>query len=491
MSRFRGESLLFGLVAALASFLRHLPRLDRPFGLDLEGVMGGRFQAAFCKAWDLGGFFALDGRPLLAPLPTMPMTGELYANHPPLYHWASFLFYRSFGRDEFALRLLPALCCAVLAFLVLQWLRSIGGRTGALVALALVLVAPMVDVYGAMANYESPLILLSFAAYRLLPAGRIGPGRGLAVAGLMFLAVGQDWPALFILPAILASRLAERRPFLRPMLWLGAGAAAALLAYGLLLVSWKGGFTPTGKALDLALHSGRQALDWDLLALLKAQLRHLRRGYGILMIATLLVALLAAWGPWAGSRRVRYRMGLAWCLAALVYVFAFPARALDHEFCWFYPLPGLLLLVATLADDLVARLRRPRAILAAGLVLVASFVASGLEAARSRPLKEMPPEFLELAAEANELTGRRALVLTPRIYAAAWFYFQAWIIENVNEPADIERGIEAFVAGKLDVDRIVVEIPPALGPAWATGLVARHGGRLVEPQGIPIWILER
>jgi len=211
------------------------------------------------------------------------------------------------GTEIWVYRLLPALCGALLALLVLAAGRALG-RGAAAAAALLSALSPALVYYSRFFIQEMLLatfsfgLLLAAARYAARPSGRWALAAGLCL-GLMQ-ATKETWglaAAAVLLAALLAapsSALAGLRHggWRHLLLALGAAAAVSVLLYSSFLTYWRG---PLDSVLTYATYLGRGTVDsadhrhpfgWYLSLLV------CRQPFGRFCWGEELIALLAVWG---------------------------------------------------------------------------------------------------------------------------------------------------------------------------------------------------
>lgn len=223
---------------------------------------------------------------------------------PPLPFYLQALFYPIFGPVEFAARL-PAFAASILLIpLTAQLARRVtGDRTAALVAAAVVALAPLAVQFSATA-FTDPLLAfwLVAALYAAAGMGRPGP----ATAGLLFgLGLATKYQAVLFVPLLVGLAWSagwRRREWLRAAVGFGAVLAALLLwsrarpaAGGLVSLQWAniGGLRP--------------ARSWELWPRLAATARLWRTALG----GGLLAAVAVTFAGFVIARRRRIRLTAA------------------------------------------------------------------------------------------------------------------------------------------------------------------------------------
>jgi len=286
--------------------------------LRLRGLFANTFHAdeALFASW--ARLIAVWRDPLLLTQPV---------DKPPLLFYSQALFYPLFGPVEWAARLPALLASLLLIPLTAQLARRLsGGRAAALVAAAVVAVAPLAVQFGATA-FSDPLLTLWLTAALALVLARPGRARPGAVGLCLGLALATKYQAALFLPPLVG--LAWLRGW-RGREWArGLAGLAAVLA----VVALWAGARADGAGLVARQWANvgglRLAWSWELGPRLAEQGRLWGLGLGGPLLA-LSGAVLAAV---ALSRRARKGLGAADGLLALFVL----AYALLH---WLWAVPA-------------------------------------------------------------------------------------------------------------------------------------------------------
>ena len=230
--------LLVVLLAIALSW--QVARIDRPFRGNLEGLQTG-VPLEGARSFARYGFAASRGAAVVnAGRIDRASNRVLYANHPTgvLVVVAGAL--QLFGDNEWASRLVPALCalgCMIL-LAILAWPAL--GPTAALVAAGAFAFAPISLVFADQVEYiGSPLLLCALAtiACWLRWRATAAPAWLAATVGCFILAALCDWPAFYLAPLLALHTLIAQR--LNRRAWIEATMIGLLsTALFVLLVLW-------------------------------------------------------------------------------------------------------------------------------------------------------------------------------------------------------------------------------------------------------------
>lgn len=444
----------FIALAFLLSLLSHLPLATAPFGQGIADVNSGRYQGGIQRAYEKLGFWELGGAPYVSPLPSKTVRGRVYLNHPPLLNWVNRLSVVLIGYTELGLRAYPILCSAILAA-ILAWFAGVhGGAFAALAAAVLYAALPMTTIYGSSSDWEGPTLLFSVLALLFLASESLGR----RLFGLLWLALAvlHDWVGGFTLLGLMLHLYGSgRRQYWGILL---AGGVTCALSVGFCLVlgtAWAGGFRP---ALDLIFASASMAAEgsvsFTIGSLLSAQVDHTMAQFGWMAMLLVTASL-----PWALSRR-RYGgdpmagMILCWTAVAVLYVCAFPGRAINHEVWWYSFTPAVVMAVVSITSACWRSGLRIGAAAALAAVTMAT-VAPSLSfydgiTSRSKDFAEM----------LNEQFDERTIVVAPFAGGPYYFYLDAWLIDVTSNPGTMRQLASEFRSGNLDADRLVFLTDP-------------------------------
>ena len=146
-------------------------------------------------------------------------------------------------------------CSLVLLIALYAWTRSLHGRVGGLLALALAAFDPNLLAHGALATVDVPATLFFFLAVGLMALALVRPERRIIIgAGLAFgAALATKFSGLLLLPVgaglVVARLLEEDRHARRALLRRLARGAGAVLLVALVVVNVSYAFSGTGRLL--------------------------------------------------------------------------------------------------------------------------------------------------------------------------------------------------------------------------------------------------
>ncbi len=316
--------------------------MDHPFDSGYAGVIGGRFQAAIQQTWEREGLIAHQFRPIVRPLPTVPISGATYSNHPTLFHYIVRFFVYHFGLSEFILRIYPALGAAFSMALLAFLGARLWGSLGAGVIVALQLAAPGLLYYGVAVNYESTVTALMLGA---LIVSEIGSKRLAGMGGflLSFLASSHDWAGGLVVVGLLGRMLYKKHMQWAILLKSGAGIALSLVLHFVLVVYWEGGVE--GAVASLKAASGSADLSQMVISrwqFLKNQFRFFGTMWGWCGLFLVFLPFLPKRWLFPGIEKVRVQVA-TWLPIQVVWVLLFTGRSYDHEFWSYCAHPGVML----------------------------------------------------------------------------------------------------------------------------------------------------
>ncbi|HKE02320.1 MAG TPA: glycosyltransferase family 39 protein [Planctomycetota bacterium] len=457
----RRESLAWAAAAAAASLARHVPFAAGVFEGDLAGQVNALYEGLIQKNWLRAGFLELGGRPMRLAIPTVPVTGEVYAHHPPLVHWATWPLVATFGLREWAIRA-PAIAMAAATGALLAVLaRRHLGRAGAIAAIAVFATLPLELTYGAMTNYEAPVMLLGLAGLLVLPSARDGNGWRPAAA-IVLLATAFDWGGMFLVPAYLAhERVATGRwPRLTAATTLAAGAATGAATYVAVLLAWTPSFGQVfGALVDVADYATLQAPTpiGDRVARIAAWLPPM---FGWPGLAATIVGIVAA-AKGLVPRSIAAAIA-CWSLVAVVNLAIFSGHAALHDYWWLYFAPVAVLAPAALVartSGVGAGSPAPTPDVLLATAIVAAVAVGGVHESVRRHISV---DRAALAADAEALRSSgdgqelRLFALAGPYPDVALFYDPSWVLP-VPEPAGPAAAFaRSLLEGKLSVRAVSV-----------------------------------
>lgn len=486
--------LAWSAIALLLSLARHAPLAGRVFDRGIADSNGSRFAAAVQRGYAHHGFWALRGEPLLTPLPGRAHEdrGEPYYNHPPLFHWLERAAVCLFGRGEAGLRVLPILCTALVAAL-LAWLAGRNaGAPGAAAAALLFASLPMATIMGCSPDFESPTLLACLIAVLLTKkiasqSGGIRRRHLVTLGSVWTVCAMLEWPAAFVaLGAVLGLGLHTRaRLPLGAAVLLGTGIGFAIdLA---LVVWWSGSFAEAMQRLTFAYDTTARVS--GPLAALAAQPTFFVTMHGWPVGLAAGIAL-----TWTCLRALRRRVGSSalaeqmrcWGVAYLLYVLAFPDRAISHESWSYYFLPAATLAIAIPGGRLWQRGRR----WTASLILLACCIAGWTESRAYFATQAALPREAAAWLHGHGYGGETLLISAAHLHRE-YHYLEPWTVDRRSAPAFRIQALETFCAGDYALDRVLVLTRPGGGPDHRTlreraaelGLEEIHRGLFVLQEG--------
>ncbi|MBI1380028.1 MAG: hypothetical protein GC161_02930 [Planctomycetaceae bacterium] len=440
----------------LGLFLR-VPEWTRPFDRQFDGFQGAFFATAAVgyEQNDLSQIWPYPIVQVNAPL-DLAKGAYLYANHPPLVPqlargalallaprgwdtaWQSGRSPRGIEGPLRAPFVVCQLAAAVLFGLALARLE--GRRAGALLAV-LVATAPASLVYAGLVNYENPSLLATACVVWVLVdalcAARVGARHvALAFGAGLLAALTTYMPLLFAAPLGIWALAARRRAALLPLVGLGVGSIAGLVAHALLA---RRALENLGRSSQPLVERARELvaplLDGSvpLGAWFALQAELVARYLGP---ALLLLALSGVWFGWrqrnAASPRVGTTgLGLALALLAggAAVQFAFYRHTSDpQEPFLLHLVPGVALFAALGLESIVRRAGGSRLATAlfAATVLLGAYGAQHIakpwrDFGPDRPgPRELGDELARLAPAGAVLWYPAALGFTPAVGFYAW-----------------------------------------------------------------------
>ena len=444
------KTALFIAALALALSLgRHLPFANDVFDEGYEAAIVARYQGQIQKIFRMEGFWALKGRPIMNPMPTDPISGVTYVAHPPFVHWIYCLSVSLFGCSEFALRLFPILCCALVGACLAYYAARKRGLWAALAIIVFWTASPMIFFYGRMANFESPVMF--WGGIALCCAQKQGKIWNVLLFAAVFAATFSDWAGGFFVPAILVLNWRGQKPILKTAI-AATAMVCALGVFFLFIRIWEPGEDVLGLLFPSA------AAPYKQLYLFKEdyfprQFRVWNNYFGILPAIVMLCCVpIFALRLIKGKRDALQSNALAWFVVGLTNVIVFPIRPYDHEFWWFYFLPCFALCVAHVCQG-IAKKKILLFFFLIGLCIQApAYIVS-------RYKIENTGRSQRVAAFIKENFSDDTLILMARPYGSWEFYVDSWLH---YDPYSVTRGetyfnmIVAFQRGKLPFKRLVL-----------------------------------
>ncbi len=431
--------------------------MSDPFDGGLQATNGGRFQGAIQKSWIRGGFAAMSGKPVLRQLPTLPVSGETYANHPPLFHWSTYLVVRFIGLSEVSLRLLPALSCALTGALLVFFLLASFGNAGHLVAILYFAMNPMTFFYGMMPNYESTVSLLALIAFLLHRQQSDSPWNRRFACIALFTGIWVDWSAAFVLPGIICHDILLHR-VKRNLKLYGSyflAVALAVLSYFVLLSIWQGGPVSAFGRLKSAQATASVTASFEFADLISAQLTHVTSLFGWPAVILSLCGFIVLVFKRSKANRGLLALHVVWLIFTATNIALFPRRALNHDFWWYFFVPSIVVFVAWCVD-ITWRRARMLGVLCAGALLIGAIV----------PLQQkydydQAGSKRGIATELNRFLSCDDLLLSP--YPGSWFFYtNAWVYDSLRNENEVREIVNQFRDGKLNVKRVVLICDPQL-----------------------------
>ncbi len=446
---------LICLVAAVACIGRFLPILNLEFDGGHESMLDGRYYAGIQRGWLKNGCIEVAGRPILTPIPTTPVSGKIYANHPPLAHYILRLFVKILGFHESTFRIMGLVFTLTSLIALLVLCGRTWGSSATLFAGGIFLALPVTLHHGMSASYAPPLLafgLLGF--YRCPKSLRVSWTSWLPMAAFFFLAAFTDWAALFYLPGVILvgkERLGSAwRPFWVSLLSLSLG----FLAHILMLTYWLG---------DLYL-----------------AIAELQRVGGVAMLVDTFSfpgfwhEQVAHWGStltWPGAAVVivgvfcsglRVAMGrmdrldalnLAFFMAAFGKMLAFPIQAHYHDFWWYS-----LVVCATLSGAKVLTLiwNRQRVF---AVMLILGFMYHGTGVTMKRISAEYQGRGKIIADSLNSSLGANSLVVIVGDISPMTFYLSGWPIDGIRSTDQVVHLFELWNEGEFPQTRFALIAP--------------------------------
>ena len=444
----------FAILAFLLSIVSHVPVAAAPFGQGIADVNSGRYQGGIQKAYEKLGFWQLRGAPYHTPLPSDPVYGYTYLNHPPLYNWGTRLSVVLFGYTEFGLRAYAILCCAILAA-ILAWFAGVhGGGFAALATALLYALTPMTTIYGSSSDFECPTLLFATTALFFLAS------RNRQHLGLLWLAIAvfHDWVGGFVLAGLVLYQFgAGIRPIPIRLLVRGALVCASMVILFLGLASyWAGGLGSAFDILGYSLGSAREgASSFTTGEFFGTNWSHLTNQFGLLPALLALAAI--PWAVRAGLRGGSPMGGMILCFATvtLLYITAFPGRAFNHDSWWYYFTPTAVIAGAwTTSACWRAGYRIPASIMLLALTISAAGPTLNFYAG-------INSEWKQLAGTFNEHFDDRTIVVAPFPGGPHYFYVDAWLVDGATDQKTLRDLARHFEEGNFDADRLVFLTEPS------------------------------
>lgn len=436
------------LLGCVCSVARHSYLIDSPFVLGRAGELGGRFQGAIQESWEQGGFFALEARPILWPVPTEPVTGKSYVHHPLLFHYVERIFVWHFGLTEFALRIYPALgaaiTCGFLALLAFKKWRW----WGFVVATLLQLLSDGMFYYGSAANYDSTVttfIVGGLVAEQLLN----GRKRLFWIFLCSFLGIGHEWSGGLLVFG-LVGLMAARKRFDWPVVFSSLLGCALYVGLHLSAVAyWEGGFR---RAIEIMLMAsdatGASEMPLGFGEFLLVQVKFFSRMWGYCSIP-LLIAPLVLRRFMAEDMEFLKQNAFCWIPIYVTWVGLFSARSWNHEGWCYLVHTGVLLgqtsiLCAIFTNAWSRHLKIPVSIGVAMIVFV------GLWAPLENRLTRIEKgDVVEKAKGINAIVTATDFVVTSRWTGPLYFYLNCSTFDTGPPAEELDELIKRFRLGEF------------------------------------------
>ena len=489
--------LLLAAIVGAAGFARHRPDLDMPWDDTLASINGSYYMGRITKLWHRIGFDVMRGEPCLSALPDVgagrPEFREPYHHHPPVFPWLLYLSTSKFGMTERGLRVVPIMFSALTAaLLVFAFGRRLGLPAGG-VAGVLFLTLPMTFFYGWMPNPESATLFFVVATIVFHEALRTRGFVGyLPVAVALFVATQMDWQGSFAAAAILFLELtrhrADRRFGRTLKMSLVVGVITAAVTLGV-FAWWRGSL---GLAIDkLVAVAGASAGEAEAGASWTMWFRHQAQFWGALFTWPPTVFAVAGLF-WLPFRVVAYgdataRLLLAFLVPGVLNVALFPGHAFDHDFWWFYATPYVVG-VPVLVFARLGTTENRRVALTLVMFALAAWGTWRILETRDDVATD---DKRASAATINALVGKGDVLVRSGDFGTECFYFDAWVVDRVNTPQDLDVLVALLRSNKLGVKRLLF-VHDTSDPSHAPDLLEameRISGGNVRRQGPAAWIL--
>lgn len=334
--------VLATLATASLPAMRHL---DDPYENDYHGSLTAWF-ALMSQNMEESGFLETRLLPPLNPNRAEFPDFRYYVTHPVLDVVTRAALIRTFGPDEWVVRLQGLLGCAMAAGLVFLLFRRVAGRSlpGAVAAVAGFVGVPIYTRLAHLSMHHPMTLACGVAAFVLWRRYAEKGGRTLAwgIGVAAFAGMNFDWPGYFAPAVIALDALPRLRANPRARVVLGMVCVLPIVALGLFWfhVDVIGGEHLLQRLRDASndpLGSVEGAEWW------RAIWNHQLAGYGPVGIALMLLAPFLALVAEPGRR-----LGLVWLwLLFLAYgaanIAAFPQKAPREDFwgCYWLPLSGI------------------------------------------------------------------------------------------------------------------------------------------------------
>ncbi len=447
--------LLCGL-ALLACGIRFYPVLDLPFDGGHESMLDGRYYGGIQKGWLRDGLIAEGGRPRLTPIPSTPMEGEIYANHPPLAHYVLRLFICLGGLRESSFRAMGFVSTSLSLIALMLLCGKVLGAKGALGAAATFLSLPVTLHHGMSASYAPLILLLGLLSLGSIPNEDAPGGRWLLCVLTLFMAAMVDWAALFYLPGFILVAKQRSVPFMKAALLATLALGLGFLTYFLLLSSWEGGFLEAFSALR---KSGGNAM--SLATLTVPGFIDQQIGHWISTLGSPLAIITALGGLRSLGRMTRPQASIldalqsSFFIAAFLKMMFFPVQAYHHDFWWYS-----LVVCATISGaQLLSFLLRLNTLL--GAIVILGLLAYGHHVTQERIDTEYQGRALKIAAAINSRLGSDCLILMTGEITPVTFYLDGWAIDGIRAPGEVENYYLRWLKGELPQSRFALICPRA------------------------------
>ncbi len=447
--------LLCGL-ALLACGVRFYPILDLPFDGGHESMLDGRYYGGIQKGWLRDGLWAEGGKPRLTPIPSTPMEGEIYANHPPLAHYILRLFIYLGGFRESSFRTMGFVSTALSLLTLMLFCGNALGAKGALGAAIAFLSLPVTLHHGMSASYAPIILLLGLLSLGSIPKKNSPVQRWTLCLLALYMAAMVDWAALFYLPGFILMAKQRSAPVIRTVVVATLTLGLGFLTYFLLLSSWQGGFVEAFSALR---ESGGNAMSLQALTapgFLSQQVGHWisTLGWPLAIITALggVRSLGRVMGPQTSTLDA---LQCSFFIAAFLKMMVFPVQAYHHDFWWYS-----LVVCATISGaQFLSFLLGLNTIL--GAIVALSVLAYGDHMTQERIDTEYQGRALKIAAAINSRLGPDCLILMTGEITPVTFYLDGWSIDGIRAPGEVETYYLRWRKGELPQSRFALICPRA------------------------------
>lgn len=457
-----GQALLL-VAAALTGW----DRLTASPGLNEDGQNLGVFAAGARSLRELG--------PVASRLGAhVAVSGDVYANHPPLIYWLTAASESAFGVHPWSTRLPTALAAASLVITVPRLLRLMGlGPHVALTGAVAALWCPMYLVYGAM--LDTPMLGLAFAVAALGEWVRVDSGADVPATRLLVataLACLASWEAVVLcgLLAVTGSWIHRGTPSARRFL---AMVATIVTAVGLTIVwiVWSYGSIDE-LVRQFRVRAGRSDSNFTARESVEIQLGYLADMFGLpllsLGVVGTVVGIQRRPGTDDGPQRTARIVTLLVCIVVAGYSALFWQAATYHRYWSYWVILPLGVGVAHLSRRLLGSDGRSPV----GRVAMAIMVV-GLVAATSARVSDGERRFDEGVAMTPLLAPEARPIDQDTIYVMGFGDPSSWVSHVTGKP--VKRLSSSDVAA-------VAEVTPQWRVLVYCGSARRDGGPPICPR---------